>query len=305
MNTYADWLRRHGERVYTAAGVEWRTYRGILVPVSDVPCAIELSQAEARRLLRESGAALVRYPGRGVTQDSTRDGWYYVVADTCPAREDLDKKVRYEVKQGFKHCQVRQVEAAWLAEHGYECYRAAHARYRHSTFDNEATFRADMMSRTDGPFEHWAVLVGDRLAGYSRCNVVAPWVHHSVAKYHPEYLRERAAYALVRALLEEYVGRRGLKLVNGTRTMAHDTDYNRFLLKQGFRYVVCELRVVYRRLLGLGVTLLYPARSVLSRLPHTAPLSRVRAVLALEELRRRSPRAGVQPATGRLGNVSA
>jgi hypothetical protein len=304
MNTYADWLRRHGEHIYAAAGVEWRTYRGILVPVSDVPCAIELSQVDARRLLRESGAAMVRYPGRGVADGSARDGWYYVVADTCPTLEDLDKKVRYEVRQGFKRCQVRQVEAAWLAEHGYECYRAAHARYRHSTIDDEATFRADMMSRTDGPFEHWAVLAGDRLAGYSRCILAAPWVYHSVAKYRPEYLGERAAYALVRALLEEYVERRGLKLVNGTRTMAHDTDYNRFLLKQGFRRVACELRVVYRRLLGFGVRLLYPARSFLSRLPDTAVLSRVRAVLAMEELRRGSLRAGVQSATGRLGNAS-
>jgi hypothetical protein len=304
VNTYADWLRRHGERIHDAAGVEWRTYRGILVPVSDVPCAIELSQADARRLLRESGAALVRYPGRGETGGSTGNGWYYVVADTCPTLEALDKKVRYEVRQGLKRCQVRQVAAAWLAEHGYECYRAAHARYRHTTADDEATFRTDMLSRTDGPFEHWAVLAGDRLAGYSRCNVAAPWVHHSVAKYHPEYLGERAAYALVRAHLEEYVGRRGLKLVNGTRTMSHDTDYNRFLLKQGFRCVVCELRVVYRRLLGFGVRLFYPARSFLSRLPDTAVLSRVRAVLALEELRRGGLRAGVQSATGRLGNAS-
>jgi hypothetical protein len=263
----------------------------MLVPVSDVPRSIELSRSEARRLLRESGAVLVRFPGR-VAADPDTDSWYFVVADTCPGLEQLTKKVRYDVRQGVKRCRVQQVAPEWLAGNGYECYRKAHARYHRSAPPGEAAFRADMLARAGGPFEHWAVLAGNRLAGYSRCIVDGQWVHHSVAKYDPDYLEERAAYALVRALLEEYVGRRGLRLVNGSRTLAHDTDYNRFLLKQGFRHIGCELQVVYRPLVGIGVRLLYPARRLLARLPEVAALEPVRAVLALEELRRNSAGRG-------------
>ncbi len=289
---YADWLRAQGVRLYLAAGIEWRVYNGALTPLRDVPRPVDLSSADARRLLGQSGAWLIRYPGQilptgdGEARVADDDAWYYVLCDSLVPLEALAKKVRYEVNVGLKHCTVRRLDPEWLAANGYDCYRAAFARYRNARPSAEPRFRADVMAKRDGPIEFWGVFVGETLAGYSQCIMDDGWVHHSVAKYRPDFLKDRIAYVMVRSLMEEYAGHQGLILVNGTRSLSHDTSYNRVLVKLGFRMVPCELRVAYQPVLGLAVRTLFPLRHLLSRLPDSGLLHRVRTILELEAIRR-------------------
>jgi hypothetical protein len=290
---YADWLRARGVRLYLAAGIEWRVYNGALMPLRDVPRPVDLSSADARRLLGQSGAWLIRYSGQlllpkdGEARVADGDAWYYVLCDSLVPLAALAKKVRYEVNVGFKHCAVRRLDPEWLAANGYDCYRAACARYRNAgPLAAEPRFRADVMAKRNAPIEFWGVFVGETLAGYSQCIMDDAWVYHSVAKYHPDFLKERISYVMVRSLMEEYAGRQGLTLVNGTRSLSHDTNYNRVLVKLGFRMVPCELKVVYQPVLGLAVRTLFPLRRLLSRLPDSGLLHRVRTVLELEATRR-------------------
>jgi hypothetical protein len=279
-------LAEPGVRLYSAAGIEWRVYNGALMPLHDVPRPVYLSSADARRLLGQSGAWLIRYAGH-LLFPGNGDSWYYVVCDSVAPLETLAKKVRYEVNAGFKHCVVRRLDPEWLAANGYDCYRAAFARYRNAGSPAaEPLFRADVMAKRNAPIDFWGVFVGETLAGYSQCIVDDAWVYHSVAKYHPDFLKDHVSYVMVRSLMEEYAGRRGLVLVNGTRSLSHDTSYNRVLVKLGFRMVPCELKVVYQPALGLAVRMLFPLRRLLSRLPDSGPLHRVRTVLELEATRR-------------------
>jgi hypothetical protein len=295
---YAGWLRAQGVRLYAAAGIEWRVYNGALMPLRDVPRPVDLSRSDARRLLGQSGAWLIRYPGRtlpsgdGETGAADNGTWYYVLCDSPVPLESLAKKVRYEVNVGFRRCTVRRLDPEWLAANGYGCYRAAFARYRYARPADEPRFRADLIARRNAPVEFWGVFVGETLAGYSQCIIDDAWVHHSVAKYHPDFLKDRVPYVMVRSLIEEYAGRQGRVLMNGTRSLSHDTNYNQVLVKLGFRMVACELKVAYQPVLGLAVRTLFPLRHLLSRLPDSGLLHDVRAVLELEATCRASSGPG-------------
>ena len=294
MNTnYADWLRRQGESVYRSAGIDWRLYHSALVPANDVPVPLTADRGELRRLLRQSGAWLARYPGPAV--DRPDAGWYYVVCDRVVPVERLAKRTRYELRLGLRSCSVRRVTAEWIAAHGYECYRAAHERYRNVRPSPETIFVKEMRARAEGPFEIWGAFVDAELAAYSTCIVAGEWVQHSTAKYHPGFLRARTAYALVRTLIEDYVGARGLALVNGTRSVSHDTNYNCLLEKLGFVHRGCELNIVYRPALEALVNLAWPLRRVFSWLPDSGPAHGARVALMLEGLRRTAaPLGGAQ-----------
>lgn len=284
---YLSWLRAQGLPVYEAGGIQWTTYRSALVPVVDIPRPVSASDSEVRRMLRQSGAWLARYPGGLVESPDSDDGWYYTVCDQFAPMAELRKKVRYEVRAGMNACSVRPVSADWLASNGYACYRAAERGYRNVRAASEDAFQLNLRQQADAPFEHWGVFVGDALAGYASSTILdEEWVAHSVAKYDPGALKERTAYVLVRALIDEYVGNRHLSLINGTRTVAHDTNYNQFLRRLGFVARHCTLKVVYQPALAATLRLAYPFRGLIFRLPDAGLVHSARGVLEMERLRR-------------------
>jgi hypothetical protein len=278
----ADYLRARGRRLYSGGGILWRVNNHVLVPVNDVPVPVDLRKDEAARLLKESGAWLLRYPGPS-SVDPT--GWYYVACDNVPDIALLPPKVRYEVRTGLKRCVVRRSDPAWLAERGYSCYAAVVSRYGQQPLP-PPKYRANVLATSNGPFEFWVVEVAGEVAAYTQCIMCGEWVDHNTVYYHPDHLRNHIACALVRTLQEEYVLRRRLTFLSGARTLLHDSNYNAFLLKLGFRQFHCELGVAYTTVTAVAVSATYPLRALLARLPKMPGVDAARAVLMLEEIRR-------------------
>ncbi|MBN2464459.1 hypothetical protein JXD38_02375 [candidate division WOR-3 bacterium] len=262
--------------------------------MNDVPVSVELPKKEAARLLHESRALLLRYPGP-TTNEPT--GWYYVVCDSVPDLEALGKRDRRHVRIGYERCSVQRVEPGWLAERGYSCYAAAMSS-RGLRPGHEWAWSEYMLNKAKGPFEYWVVLVAGELAAYCERIICGEWVHHSYLHYHPEHLRNRIVFALTRNLQEEYVLKRGMKLVNGTRTVLHDTSYNDVLQRLGFRLVHCQLGIAYRPQVALAVAFAYPLRELLAWLPRVPGVAATRAVLTLEGIRRSQHRLRREPVSG-------
>ena len=280
-----DYLRARGRRLYSGGGIEWRVSNHVLVPVNDVPVPVDLRQGEAAKLLSESRAWLLRYAGQA-SQEPT--GWYYVVCDSVPDLASLHAKDRYNVKLGLRRCSVQRVAPEWLVERGYPCYAAA-AACRGQRPVPLPVYRANMLATSTGPFEFWVALNAGEVVAYTQCVICGRWVEHGAVYYHPDHLRHMTTFALVRTLQEEYVLGRQLILHNGTRTVLHDTSYNDVLQRLGFRQLHCRLGVAYRPLVSLAVSLAYPLRGLLGRLPHVRAATAARAVLTLEEVRRTQP----------------
>ncbi len=281
--SYAEWCQARGDRLYHAAGLAWHLYNHALIPATPFPCSADLSAADARRLLHESGALFVRFSSGPVGEPTA---WWYMVAAGYDLAS-LSANTRSKVRRGLRRNAVRRIDAEWLAQHGYQCYVAAHQRYRNARPAGQQAFRDEILAEATGPFEHWGVFAGHALAGYASCIVEDGSVFTSSVTLDPAGLKQYSAYALLDSLLSHYVAGRGLTMSNGTRAVSHDTQMQDFLLQFGYRRWYARLHIIYQPWFSLLMRWLYPLRHIVRQLPATGAVHAAKSVLYQEELHRR------------------
>jgi hypothetical protein len=279
---YINWLKEHNVPLFNAGSSWWRPYRHALIPASVKPEPIDLELEQAQDALRKSGTFFLRWLTR--RSEEPTDFWYVA----CDRYEfnDLSGKMRTKIRRAYKDCSVRQIEASWLAVHGYDCYAAAFSRYKGGQPESRQRFAGICSDCSDGPFEFWGAYVGNHLAGFAKCIVGEDYVTMVSFKIHPGYLTSRPAYALLDKVLETYVTREGKVLHNGFRSIDHQTDMQEFVLQFGFRREYCDLKIVYRPLVGMCVGALYPFKQILDLVPTTRHFSQMKTLLAQEKIRR-------------------
>lgn len=283
MDPYVRWLLDVKQApLLKAGGTWWRVYQKCVLQASLKPQPASLSAEETARLLKESRALFVRYFTR--TFDVPTEFWY-TLCDGY-AFEALSRKARNQIRRAYKNCQVKRLDAAWLAANGYECYSAAFSRYERARPQPREGFRENLLGDEGGPFEFWGVFAAEKLIAYAKCTVGDDYVAMVVAKFHPGHLHLYPAYALFDTILKIYAQEQGKAVTNGFRSVAHDTNMQEFLEKFGFHKVYCDLRVVYRPLAGLAVKALYPLQPLVDRL---CSLPALAALLTQERIQRTFP----------------
>lgn len=285
MTTYVDYLGATGHPVYRGGGTSWRLYKGALVTAQAYPEFPTIGEREAHLLLKESGGKLITWS----SEPGSRSGpWWWTVCETYN-RDSLSGKVRNQIRRGHRNCHVDRVTAQWVADNGYECYRRAFTRYRHSVPVHRDAFARDNLITLgyESVFHFWAVFRSGQLAGYARCIVEqGRGVSISSLRYDPEHLDSYAGYALLDRILQYYVSERGLSVSNGPRPILHDTAIQNHLLKFGFRRQHCRLNVVYDPILSAGISVAYPFRNIIKSLDFVRPLHYASSLLRQEEIRR-------------------
>lgn len=278
---YVEWLGATGAPLYEGGGMTWRRYQGALVPADPTLTFINVDRTAVAHLPRSAGALFVRWstdPKREPTE------WWHVVC-THYDLADLPSDMRNKVRRGLRAVEVRRVDTSWLADHGYPCYVAAFGRYRGGRPMPESAFRAAFSVEEDAPFESWAAFRDGELAGYAQMIVEEDRVALNTSKFTPAALKDRAFYAVLGVLLEEYVGRRGMEMSNGARAIHHLTEMQDFLLQFGFERSYGRLAILYSplgRLAASAARLTAPAARIL---PGTLK-AKVRGLAFQEKVRR-------------------
>ena len=268
--------------MYEMAGTQWRNYQKALIPASLKPEPIVLSETQAQQLLKQSGALLLRYFTRTVKHPTSF--WY----SSCSEYDlkNLSQKVRGRIRRGYKSCRVEQVDPVWLANNGYACYTSAFSRYRNSEPESKSEFEETCKGAVGGPFEFWAVFVGDRLVGYEKFAVGPDYAASLVLKLDPNYMHESIGPALKDTTLRKYVTEEHKTMHNGFRSVIHETNTHDFLLTLGYNRVYCDLKIVYRPTVKACVDLLCNRRPLLNRLPESSIKSKILGLLLQEEIHR-------------------
>ncbi len=173
--------------------INWKLYQGALIP--DVPPHIEidLSESEAKELLKATNAYFVRW-----TDEWDRGGgeFWYVIKDE---REDISQyssNTRSKIRRGLKRCKVQLVSKEYIADYGYEVYINAFRRY--NTFlspINETLFKTNILNSKNN-IEFWGIFVENKLVGYSQNLIEGDSVNYSVIKFHPNFLKYYISYVL-------------------------------------------------------------------------------------------------------------
>jgi len=282
MDPYIAWLKNTNQTLFESAGTYWRIYQNALVPASLKPEPVQLSREQAQGLLEKSGALFLRYFTR--TSEIPTAFWYTACNEYD--NKNLPRKVRSHIRRAYRDCRVERIDPTWLSDNGYACYSAAYSRYTNARPGSKETFDKMCRGSAGGPVDFWGVFVGDNLAGFAKCAVGDDYAASVVIKMDPRFLPLSPASGLLDAMLTCYVSQQNKIMLNGFRSMVHDTNMHDFLLTFGYRRIYCDLKVVYRPAVRLFVNLLYQFRSIIRRTPESGWTGKIKGLLAQEEIQR-------------------
>jgi len=283
-NSYADYLISQGDRVLELGGVYWMMYHGALIPATAMPVYIDISFAEASQVLKEMRGVFLRYVSAPLP---TSKDWWNIV---CRQYEfnNVSSNTRSKIRRGIQRHEIMRVKPEWLSKQGYECHVKCYQRYKHALPKSKQAFESFINSLYgQSIFDIWVCLKNGKLQGYILCLVENNGVFMHTIDITPEGLRDYASYAMIHEILKYYLNEKGLPVSNGSRSIAHETNIQNFLLKLGFSREYAELHIVYRSDVRLAVYLLYPFREVIKIFNRFPLIHKISSVLFQEEIIRR------------------
>lgn len=273
----------HEDKMFRSYGVEIR-------PFGPASMDFSISDATARRMLRELRGWLLRWTN-GFGGNRSQE-YYAAVCDRFFDLASMSSHIRSQVRRGLKSCEARRVDAHFIAEHGYEVYARAYERYRNvsSRIWSPDAFRSQIEMTVDYSdiIHYWGVFHGDVLIGFSVNNVYDRIeAAYTMVKLHPDYLKLYPMYALIYRMNEFYLDQQGFEYVNdGWRSLLHESSVQEFLIsKFGFHKAHADVSVCYGLPLAAMITVTWPFRSVLGSWN-----AKLKALYTLEETRRSASR---------------
>lgn len=249
----------------------WKKYQGTLVPNIAPHNSIDLSEEEAKLLLKKHQVYLIRWP---INFDNINNSlFWYVIKDGESSLDELSGNTRSKVRRGLKKLEVKRISKSELVSYGaYNVYLAANESYNH--YENpvkENDFNNEIHSKPDNECEFWGVFLKEdnRLVAYSQNRISDRTCDYSVIKFHPKYLKYYLSYALFYEMNNYYLNELNFRYVNdGARSIGHDTNIQKFLMEKfKFRKAYSNLRIYYSHKVKLAVVLLYPFKSIIYKLP--------------------------------------
>jgi hypothetical protein len=292
-------------QLYEARGVPFAVTDGkLFILYGQVICSIGPAKFDYTLSRREASALLGRLPGALVQwTDGFSDReqpWYAVICDRFVNLADMGSKKRWQTKRALEACEVRRVDADFVAAAGYEVYVRAFDRFRGVGGPpwDEAEFKRRILANRafDDLIHFWAAFQGKELIGFFVDDVYdRVEVNYSMGAFHPDHMKAGPAYALIHRMNEYYLGEQGFEYVNdGWRSLLHETDMQGFLIQKfGFRKAWARLSVRYRWPYGPLVRATFPFRKALGRLK-----PQLSALYKLEAARRECAASKAEPPGG-------
>jgi hypothetical protein len=140
----ADYLKRLAQH-YEAAGIDhmvmagavWRNYNRMIKPQGPANQNYTISPSQTKQLLHHfKKAVLIRYTDGFSAAfdavDASNAPWYAVACNRFIGLDEYNFHFRNHIRRSLRLCEVRKVDAEYIATHGYDCFMATFARYRNS-----------------------------------------------------------------------------------------------------------------------------------------------------------------------------
>lgn len=266
LERFSEMLRQKKQRFEVVDGQLFIRQDRWVAPLGPVAHKYTLSERQCRDLLSKLGGFWVQWTD-GFGPHASESEWYALVCRKyIPVEEMTSHSIRKQVRRGLNRCEVRQVDAREIAQHGYETYCAAIRGYgsRESLPTAEEFARRVM---TDAPFSdvhhHWAVYHEGKLIAFNQNKTYDKIeVDYTLGKFHPDYLKQYPAYALFLTMNEYYLVQQQFQYVHaGARSISHETDIQEFLVRLfNFEKTPTRLHVHYRPPFGAVLRAARPFR---------------------------------------------
>lgn len=206
----------------------------------------------------------------------------------------LKSKRRYEINKGKKNFDVKRITPAEYKDELYEvtveAYSGWDEKYRPSI--DEDSFKAGMDNWNDNIVVLGAFSSIDKLCGYAYITLNKNSVDFNMLRVKPECESLAINAALVAGLCkyfeEQLRNGTGFYICDGARNIFHETAFQDYLEKYfGFRKAYCHLNILYRKPIDTAVNILMLFRKLLYKIDNIAIISKINAILRMEEIIRK------------------
>ena len=210
-------------------------------------------------------------------------GWWYIILDHPFDIERLKAKHRYQIKQGIKNFDVREIAlndykdtlVRILNEVRIKKYGLS-AVYGIASEQIEGSVYLGAFDRESGKIVGYVVLIEH-----------SEYINLSSLKVLPEYEKRSINAAIIYAVIKRYNDYLGtIYISNGSRAINHPTTFDDYLIRLfEFRKVYCRLHIRYRWWVKIVIYILYPFRKLIARYKDKHHfLQMLNGVLMMEEI---------------------
>lgn len=236
------------ENIHWIAGEPWKARSRLLEPISPPHKPPKADVSTIRQGIYQSKS----YGARWTYQwDGPPSEWWWIICDDLQydVTRLSQKRGRRDIRRGLRLCTVHRVKSSWLAENGYEIYKAALQRYGGVQPVEVDTFRKSLLAPASlEDFHCWGASVGEKLIAYQTCIILDGCVVIQTSKSDPDAFRFYPNNALSYEVTRYYLREMRLRYVSyGCRNVHHATAFQDFLVRMGYRRAYAQLGLLLRR----------------------------------------------------------
>ncbi len=243
--TYIEWLRRQGHRIYRTENSFWYDAGPRVLQAFPYHWLIKPSEQEIRKLMIGKGIISLRYS----TPLEAPEGMasYHVVLRSPYTLEMLRSQARNGIKKGMSLCQVERISFERLADEGWNLQQDTLDRQGRLSSMTQAEWQhlCQAASDLDG-FEAWAAVVQGELAAAQITVQVDDTFCIPIAASHRKFLNNHVNNVLFFTTSSNFLSRAG---INEIFFCLHSLDappsVDEFKFRMGFIPKPVRQRVVF------------------------------------------------------------
>ncbi|MDW8279176.1 MAG: hypothetical protein RMJ85_14250 [Anaerolineales bacterium] len=252
-SAFAEWLRRHGHKVYQSASSYWYDAAPFVLQAFPYGWLIEPSEAELNELMNRANALAVRYSAplrypHGMLS-------YHVVLEPPYSLEMLRSQARNAVKRGLEHCNIQEIPFERAACEGWALQRDTLERQHRTRSMSHAEWECLCLSARDLPgFQAWGATVAGELAALLLTCRIDDVFYVPYAASHHKFLNLHVNNALFYQVTCNLLATDGIKSIFfSLHSLDAPKSVNEFKFRMGFQARAVRQCVVFHRLVRLFV----------------------------------------------------
>ena len=279
--TFAEWMRRQGHKVYRTASSYWYSAGPRVLQAFPYHWIITPSRGEIRALLLKHGIAAVRYSAP--LSFSGGKASYHVVLKKPYQIDALKRQARNGIKRGLEHFSVEQISFEWLATEGWALQRDTLERQDRLRSMTQAEWELLCRSAEDLPgFEAWAAISNNELAGAVIICRIDDMFNVPYAMSRSCFLRKHVNNAVFYVTGCDMLERKGVNGIFYTvQSLDAPANVDEFKFRMGFQPTAVRQCVDFHPLLKPIVNKRVHSwtRSLLQRAPSNPTLAKAEGIL--------------------------
>lgn len=290
LERYTSYYDKIGKKYVVLNGNIFCEYNKMIIPIGSI-CKNYCEGIDYKNLFKNFPTAIMVRSTSGL-KDNCNENWYSVICDKFKDLDEMNSKLRYQVKKGLNNCKVKKITPKYLADNGYRVFINAFNNYKGTNIPKvtKQDYYNDILSAEgyEDIIDYWGVFHDDILVAYSvNYKYGKDEVNYSTIKIDPKYLNKYPAYALIHEMNKYYLKENNFKFVNdGFRSISHESNIQEFLIKKfNFRKQEVTLNITYRWYLELFIKLTFLFKNSLSKID-----KRIAAIYNLEDINRKNKR---------------